>query len=114
MPWEIPVRSGWQHGVVATRNRAGVCVLLGIRKRRCDCCEYGIEVETLWGSTLGEAHLISWCASCFSAECEQAELDEGQRSACRALVERIALQPPATYWCSARPAVEDLERRGLV
>jgi hypothetical protein len=107
-------RSEWQHQVVVTRNRAGDCVLLAIRKTECEECGYGVEFDTLWGSTLGEAHRITWCASCFNALCERVELDEGQRSACYALVKHIAAHPPATYWCSARPAVEDLERRGLV
>ena len=114
MARQIQVRSDWRRHVVATRNRGGIQVLLGIRKSRCEICGHGIHFDTLWGSSIGEGQRITWCGSCFNAECSRAEIDETARHQCRDLVESIDSQPPATYWSCARPAIEDLERRGLV
>lgn len=99
---------------VVTHNRAGTQLLLGVRKEECSCCGYGTRIDTLWASAEGEANRISWCQSCFNAECDAVELSERQRRACRALVRKVVLDPPARTWSCARPAIEDLEARGLV
>jgi hypothetical protein len=113
MPHEFPVRSGWQEQVVATRTRLGqVYLLLDVRKTPCPNCGYGVHVETTWGSTTGDANRLTWCSSCFNAHCEGAELSEGQQHLWQSLVQ--GLPERLDYWAGARPAIEELERRGLV
>jgi len=105
----------WQEQVVATRTSGGqIFLLLSVRKTPCDNCRYGVHFDTTWGSPAGEIHRISWCGSCFNAECAHAELDERQHRSWQALVRLASAQPVLPCWNSARPAIEDLERRGLV
>lgn len=99
---------------VVTQNRSGIQVLLGVRKERCECCGYGTRIDTVWATHQGEAQRISWCQSCFNAECAEVDLDSREQRACREMVGSLALRPPARTWPCARPAIEDLEARGLV
>lgn len=114
MAVEIPVRSDWQGSVVAARTSAGqVALLLELRKFACDNCRYGVHFDTVWGSISGEAHRITWCSSCFNADCARVEVAETVREHCAEVVGQVREQPEA-LWSGARPAIEDLERRGLV
>lgn len=115
MARELPVRTDWQRQVVATRTMRGqVYVLLSIHKTTCDACRYGVHFDTLWGSTGGDACRVTWCGSCFNADCAWVELDEDTRARWQGLVQRASAQPALPCWNAARPAIEDLERRGLV
>jgi hypothetical protein len=115
MALEIPVRSGWQGHVVATRSHRGqVYVLLSVRKTTCDICRYGVRFDTRWGSASGEVQRIEWCTSCFNAESGVTDTDEQLEFRRQRLVQRASSSPPEQCWTSARPAIEDLERRGLV
>ena len=115
MTQELPVSGEWQRHVVATRTPSGqVFVLLGIRKCTCEHCRYGVHFDTVWGSTAGEGVRLAWCASCFNADYGPTELDEGLRGFWRRLVREFSDEPAHHCWNGARPAIEDLERRGLV
>ena len=115
MARELPVKTEYQQYVVATKTRTGlVYVLLGVRKTTCERCRYGVYVDTLWGSTDGDLNRITWCSSCFNAECDHLDMDEGLYDSWRRLVELVEAEPFPDYWSGARPAIEDLERRGLV
>ena len=111
---EIPVRSEWQRHLVATRAPSGaVYLLLCLRRHTCDDCRGGIRFETLWAGLDGEALRIGWCRRCFGATCARIELDEELRPLWRDRAARFAAEP-IPCWNGARPAVEDLERRGLL
>lgn len=114
MQRELKVQPEWLGQLVVIRNRAGTQLLLGVRKTECPLCGYGVRVETLWGTAKGEASQVSWCRSCFNAECEPVKLAERQRRACGRLVERLTNRPPAEVWPCARPAIAALEDRGLL
>lgn len=115
MRQELPVRSEWQQHVVATRTRTGhVFVLLGVRKSTCEVCRYGEHFETTWGSTTGEANRITWCRSCFNAECTGAELEDHLQPFWDQRVSDLSGKQSPDYWNGARPAIDDLERRGLI
>jgi hypothetical protein len=110
-----PSHPSWRDRPVATRTLAGaVYVLLDLRKAPCDICRYGERFDTTWGSAAGDANHITWCRSCFNAEFDRAELDERLEPEWRRRVERAVADPTLHCWSGARPAVEDLERRGLV
>jgi hypothetical protein len=109
-----PVLPEWAGRVVAIRNRGGVQVLLGLRKCDCEHCSYGVRVETVWAGVTGEATRMSWCGTCFNADCAAIELDERQSQACRRLALELTSQPSAKIWSCARPAIADLEARGMI
>jgi hypothetical protein len=114
MAEEIPVRSGWRRHAVATRTSGGhVYLLLAIRKNMCDRCRYGVRVHTTWGAPTGDVNLITWCSSCFNADCTRGALDAAVRPRWRRMIDRAGAEAHNSYH-AARPAIEDLERRGLV
>ena len=115
MVQEFPVNTDWQHDVVATRSPSGqVYLLLAVRKCTCEHCRYGVHFDTLWGSTTGEGLRLAWCGSCFNADYGPADLDEGLQGFWHGLVRRFDDGHVEHCWNAARPAIEDLERRGLV
>jgi hypothetical protein len=105
----------WQNQIIATRTSCGrIFLLLGLRKETCPHCRYGIHFDTTWGSPQGEIHRISWCKSCFNAECAHEQLRGKQRAHWKHLVQLASREPILNCWSSARPAIEDLEHRGLI
>lgn len=115
MPEELPVKSGWQQQVVLTRDWDGSLFLLArIRKLTCDFCGYGIRFETTWCSTRGEVNEIVWCNRCFNAEMHPREMDDSLRARWIVLMRRLPERSEEHAWSCIRPAIEDLERRGLL
>ncbi len=112
---EIPVNSGWRDHVVATKTMRGqVHLLLSIRKTTCDDCGTGIRFDTVWCSPMDTPHVLSWCSTCFDANCICTELNEELTQLSTTLLDRHTRGLDVPYWNSARPAIEDLERRGLL
>jgi hypothetical protein len=114
MARDLPVRPDWQAQVVATKTPAGpVYVLIDLEKASCEDCRYGIRFDTVWASGAGEGMRMAWCESCFNAHTERVELDEPHRALAQVAHQSV---PPSEVhcWNGARPAVEDLERRGLL
>src|SRR5438270_12013012 len=115
MAKEIPVGDAWQEQIVATRTLSGqVLYLVEVRKQECDSCRYGTVVITTWSTASGETQRITWCTSCFNADCLPTEPDARMQARLRRLTQRLAGADSLTYWNGAKPAIEDLERRGLV
>lgn len=87
--------------------------LLDARRERCCECATGTRVISVWVCRKGRAESVSWCGHCFNAICEKADLSEAQRQRFQAI--RLALKrgEAPRSWPAARPALEDLERRGL-
>src|SRR5438034_1617204 len=115
MAKEIPVGDAWQEQIVATRTLSGqVLYLVEVRKQECESCRYGTLVLTTWSTASGETQRITWCTSCFNADCLPAEPDEGMRERLNRLSRRVSHTESPPCWNGAKPAIEDLERRGLV
>jgi hypothetical protein len=115
MAKELPVGDAWQNQIVATRTLSGqVLYLVEVRKCECETCRYGTQVITIWSTAGGEIQRITWCTSCFNADCLPAELDERLQERLRRLARRVARGGNVKPWNGAKPAIEDLERRGLV
>jgi hypothetical protein len=88
--------------------------LLLVRHERCCYCDTGTRTTSVWVTAQGQAEAVAWCGHCFNATCESVPLDEEHRlryEAVRTAVEMGNVSPP---WAAARPALEDLERRGLL
>jgi hypothetical protein len=115
MAKELPVGDAWQEHVVATRTLSGqVLFLVEVRKLECETCRYGTQVISTWSTASGETQRMTWCTSCFNADCLPTEPDERMRARLSRLTRRITGADSLTYWNGAKPAIEDLERRGLV
>jgi hypothetical protein len=61
----------------------------------------------------GKAEEVAWCGHCFNATCHGVILDEEHRRRYRVVRVAVAEGRVSEPWPAARPAVEDLERRGL-
>jgi hypothetical protein len=112
MPKELPVADAWREYIVTTKTLTGqVLYLASVRKEECELCRYGTRVITIWRTKAGETQLIYWCTSCFNADCFPIEPDDPVATDLRPVPE---VSSPAESWNGARPAIEDLERRGLI
>jgi hypothetical protein len=115
MPRELPIADAWKEYVVTTKTLAGqLLFLVSVRKEECELCRYGTRVVTIWSTSGGETQLIYWCTSCFNADCFPYELDDPGARGLKALREPVSGQPRIESANGARPAIEDLERRGLI
>lgn len=115
MPNELPVADAWKEYVVTTKTLSGALLyLVGVRKEACELCRYGTRVLTTWSTAAGESQLIYWCTSCFNADCFPIELDEAEAERLKRIAAPSCSQPHLGSWHGARPAIEDLERRGLI
>ena len=106
----------FQRELVALRTATGqVLLLLAVSKSDCEICRYGVRFETTWSSAARQVSRISWCSSCFNAECEPEDWDKSLRPIWSAAFRRARADKAALhYWTGARAAVEDLERRGVL
>lgn len=88
--------------------------LLHVRKEACACCPTGRRVISVWATGRGTAEELSWCDRCFNAECLPVEFPEAHRNRYAAIRARVARRNLEPAWSAARPALSDLERRGLL
>lgn len=115
MPGSLSAEPAWRHELVAIKIPAGqLFLLLALTRSPCDICRYGTRFDTTWASIGRQANRITWCTSCFNAECEPVSFDEALAPSWSDLMERAATSPSIPCWSGARAAVEDLERRGLL
>jgi hypothetical protein len=88
--------------------------LINAQRDPCGYCGTGTRTTSVWATARGKGELVAWCGHCFNATCEPVALDEEHRQqfqAVRTAVSEGNVSPP---WKAARPALEDLERRGLL
>jgi hypothetical protein len=112
---EFPVREGWKSEVVAIRPRRGQPrFLVSVRKEPCRFCANGVRTLSIWGTLGGMTEEVAWCAHCFNATCGAVDLDPDATGRLATVRQSLAEQPPLRCWDAVRPALEDLERRGLL
>jgi hypothetical protein len=88
--------------------------LLQVVQEACQDCATGTRTVSVWVTARGTAEAVAWCAHCFNATCKRVPFPEGQEERLEWI--RVAVQEGRVSrpWRAARPAVEDLERRGLL
>ncbi len=112
---KIDIRDGWKSELVAVRPPSGRDrFLLAVQKEACPYCGTGVRTISIWSTAKGFAEQIAWCGHCFNATCRQVSLPVEQRRRCAGLEDALGHQPTPVYYDAARPALEDLERRGLL
>lgn len=79
----------------------------------CRDCHTGTRTVSVWFSARGNGESIAWCRHCFNATCRPTRLGAEHRPQLAAVVAAAANTHSAPF-PAVRPALEDLERRGLL
>lgn len=79
----------------------------------CGHCRTGTRTVSVWVSARGHGESIAWCRHCFNATCRPTRLQAEYRPQLAAVVAAAASGGSSPY-PAVRPALEDLERRGLL
>jgi hypothetical protein len=102
----------WLRQPVRVRPSSGGCrYLVRVQHEACVYCRTGTRIVSTWVCELGDAEAVAWCGHCFNATCDPVPADDDLRA--RLAIARGAADQSA-LWSAARPALEDLERRGLL
>lgn len=88
--------------------------LIQVQQQPCEQCRAGIRVNSVWASVQGQGERVAWCSHCFNATCERVPMDQEHRERLSRVLAAIAAGRVSQAWQAARPAVEDLRRRGLL
>jgi len=80
----------------------------------CGCSPTARRIISLWATGRGAAEELSWCERCFNAVCVPVKLSEDHRRRFEAVRTAAARGNLSPAWQAARPALVDLERRGLL
>jgi hypothetical protein len=67
-----------------------------------------------WGCGRRSLERIAWCRYCFEAECALVHPSDGEREELERTLCAVEQQLPVTWFDSARPATDELERRGIL
>lgn len=101
--------------VVAMRPATGQArFLVTVRKEPCGACRRGVRTISVWSTLRQHAEEVAWCEHCFNATCRRVQLRAEEQQRFTALRSGVAAPPPGSCWNAVRPALEDLERRGLL
>lgn len=88
--------------------------LIEARREPCIHCSTGTRTVSVWAFSAARGEEVAWCRHCFNAECDPLPLTEGQRSRYAQIRAAITQGRSPSTWDAVRPALEDLERRGLL
>lgn len=88
--------------------------LLRVFRSPCGECGTGTRTLSLWVTETGRGETVAWCSHCFNAVCERVQLRDEDRVRFRALQAAVSRGHVSRPWEAVRPALEDLERRGLL
>lgn len=100
--------------VLLQHPSGGASYLIQVDQAPCEECNSGIRVTSVWVSAQGHAETVGWCSHCFNAACEPIALDDERRERAARVQTAVAAGRVSQVWRAARPAVEDLRRRGLL
>ena len=105
----------WIQEVVRLRPLTGrIRYLVHVHRERCGNCSTGTRTVSIWAATRGKGETITWCSHCFDATCETIVLAEEHQDRYQTALSVEAREGASQPWTAVRPAVEDLERRGLL
>jgi hypothetical protein len=96
------------------RGMARPRFLVAARKERCARCGQQTRIVSIWGTPRGMMERIAWCRYCFEAECGVMRPSAGEREELERTLRAVEQQTPVTWFDSARPAADELERRGIL
>jgi hypothetical protein len=88
--------------------------LLWAHREQCAYCGTGERLVSLWAMSEREGEEVAWCRHCFNATCDDLSLNEAQREQFEEVRAALSQGRSARTWGAVRPALEDLERRGLL
>jgi len=88
--------------------------LIQVVQEPCEDCDSGTRVNSIWVSAKGQGEVVAWCSHCFNATCEPVTMDDERRERLASVRMAVEAGRVSGAWRAARPAVEDLQRRGLI
>lgn len=92
----------------------GARYLLQVQHEACQHCTTGTRVVSIWASVRGRCEAVAWCGHCFNAICEPVPADDERRRRFQLVQAAVSEGRVSPAWRAARPAVEDLQNRGLI
>jgi hypothetical protein len=92
----------------------GLRYLIQVHQEPCTHCSTGTRVVSIWASIRGRCESVTWCGHCFNAVCEWVPADDERRRRFQLVQAAISDGRVSPVWRAARPAVEDLQNRGLI
>jgi hypothetical protein len=105
----------WMPEAIRLQPRAcRVRYLVELQREQCIYCASGTRTVTIWATLTGRGEQVAWCAHCFNAECDHVELEVTHEQRFAQMAALAAQGKVSPRWEAARPAVADLERRGLI
>lgn len=111
----LPTRDDWRREVVVIRPPAGrLRFLVDVAREECPLCTTGVRTTSLWGTETGYLEEIAWCEHCFNATVCPVPPAAVPRARFKTAREAFLTQTPTRIWEGARPALADLDRRGLL
>lgn len=112
---QFRLSDAWRSELTVMRPRKGrLRFLVSIEREGCPECGCGIRTRTIWVTMKGTAEEVSWCEHCFNAECAPVQLAETAAERYQEIRGAIVADAAPRVWDAVRPAVRDLERRGLL
>ena len=112
---EQTVNEPWLEEAVQLELPTGrVRYLLSVHREQCTHCRTGTRFSSVWATTERQAEIVEWCGHCFNAVCEALPLDTAQVERFTVVRAVASAGKVSRKWRAARPALEDLERRGLL
>jgi hypothetical protein len=115
LPVDHAARDLWMDEVVQLRPPSGrVRYLLYVRREPCDDCGTGVRMISVWGTSKGRGEVVAWCGHCFNAICEPIGLAEEYQERFDHVRAAASRTKSGQMWPAVRPALEDLERRGVL
>jgi hypothetical protein len=88
--------------------------LVSVRREQCAGCSALARIVSVWVTPGRVVEQIAWCRYCFEAECGIVRPTARERQEIDRTLGAVEACSPITWFEAARPAAEELERRGML
>ena len=96
------------------RGMARPRYLVAARVERCSGCGGESRIVSEWVTPRRVMERIAWCRYCFEAECGVVKPSQPEREELERTLRAVEACTPIAWFDCARPAAEELERRGML
>jgi hypothetical protein len=88
--------------------------LVAVRVEGCARCGGDSRIISVWVTPRRVVERIAWCRYCFEAECGVVKPTQPEEAELERTLRAVDASVPITWFDCARPAIEALERWGLL
>jgi hypothetical protein len=108
-------KSGIRQELFGVRRGSGrPRYLVRARREPCFRCNRPTRIVSVWVTPRRVLERIAWCRYCFEAECRVVKPSEAEEVELEATLRAVEASAPIAWFDCARPAAEELERRGML